>query len=133
MDKQRRKVEADLKITQEMVNDHERDQKGRWKVWLLRKKKISTYVKAWRWTEQCWQTAKGHKEMQSRIESNEEELEAERHKPGPRLKSREEHLQGAWWSVLKDLMKLVEPSAQIELNKKREAEIGKLQKRSWRG
>merc|ERR1719347_1953184 len=68
------------------------------------------------------------KELQSRIEVNEEELEAER-----QARSKSEKQRGALSRELDDLHGRVEEAggatmAQVELNKKREAEIGKLRR-----
>merc|ERR1711979_153026 len=68
------------------------------------------------------------KEMQSRIEVNEEELEAER-----QARSQAEKQRGTLSRELDDLTERVDEAsgataAQIELNKKREAEIGKLRR-----
>ena len=68
------------------------------------------------------------KEMQSRIEANEEELEAER-----QARSKAEKQRGTLASELDDLSERLEEaggatSAQVELNKKREAEVSKLRR-----
>merc|ERR1719225_2311715 len=68
------------------------------------------------------------KEMQARIEQNEEELEAER-----QARTNAEKQRGALSRELDDLQERVEEAggatmAQVDLNKKREAEIGKLRR-----
>merc|ERR1712048_1454402 len=68
------------------------------------------------------------KELQGRIEANEEELEAER-----QARSKAEKQKSTLARDLDDLTERLEEaggatSAQIELNKKREAEIGKLRR-----
>jgi len=129
MDKQRRKVEADLKITQEMVNDHERDKKEVEGMIVKKEKDISTSMsKLEDEQNNVGKLQKAIKEMQSRIESNEEELEAER-----QARSKAEKQRGTLARELDDLSERLDEaggatSAQIELNKKREAEIGKLRR-----
>merc|ERR1711863_242891 len=71
---------------------------------------------------------KAIKELQSRIETSEEELEAER-----QARSKAEKQRGTLARELDDLSERLDEaggatSAQVELNKKREAEIGKLRR-----
>ena len=71
---------------------------------------------------------KSIKELQSRIEANEEELEAER-----QAQSKDKKQRGTLAQELDNLGERLEEaggatSAQVELNKKREAEIGKLRR-----
>jgi len=129
MDKQRRKVEADLKVTQEMVNDLERDKKEVEGLISKKEKDISTNQSKLE-DEQSTvsKLQKAIKEMQSRIEANEEELEAER-----QARSKAEKQRGTLARELDDLSERLDEAggattAQIELNKKREAEIGKLRR-----
>merc|ERR1712198_143236 len=68
------------------------------------------------------------KELQSRIETSEEELEAER-----QARSKSEKQRGTLARELDDLGERLDEAggataAQVELNKKREAEIGKLRR-----
>merc|ERR1719474_1684516 len=129
MDKQRRKVEADLKVTQEMVNDLERDKKEL--EGLITKKEKETSVSQSKLEDEqnsVSKLQKSIKEMQSRIEANEEEPEAER-----QARSKAEKQRGTLARELDDLSERLDEaggatSAQIELNKKREAEIGKLRR-----
>merc|ERR1719239_739135 len=100
VDKQRRKVEADLKVCQEKVTDLEREKHDIESA--IVKKDQDIVVSQRRLEDEQSIVAKAQKaikELQSRIETSEEELEAE----------------GA-------------TAAQLELNKKREAEINKLRR-----
>jgi len=129
MDKQRRKVEADLKVTQEMVTDLERDKKE--VEGLIAKKEKEVSANQSRLEDEqnnVSKLQKAIKELQSRIEVNEEELEAER-----QARSKAEKQRGTLARELDDLSERLDEaggatSAQIELNKKREAEIGKLRR-----
>merc|ERR1712198_732919 len=129
MDKQRRKVEAGLKITQEVVNDLERDKKELEGL-ITKKEKETSVIQSKLEDEQntVSKLQKTIKEMQSRIEANEEELEAER-----QARSKAEKQRGTLARELDDLTERVEEAggatmAQVDLNKKREAEIGKLRR-----
>merc|ERR1719440_812403 len=79
VDKQRRKVEADLKVCQEKVTDLEREKKdieGN-----IQKKDAAIVVSQRRLEDEQAIVAKAQKaikELQSRVETSEEELEAER-------------------------------------------------------
>jgi myosin heavy chain 6/7 len=129
MDKQRRKVEADLKVTQEMVNDLERDKKEVESLIAKKEKEISVnQSKLEDEQNNVAKLQKSIKEMQGRIEISEEELEAER-----QARAKAEKQRGTLARELDDLSERLEEaggatSAQIELNKKREAEIGKLRR-----
>jgi len=129
MDKQRRKVEADLKVTQEVVVDLERDKKD---VESNIEKKDKDIADAQRRLEEeqmhVAKLQKTVKELQARIEAGEEELEAERS-----ARTNAEKQRGALARELDDLSERVEEAggataAQVDLNKKREAEIGKLRR-----
>merc|ERR1712198_513590 len=129
MDKQRRKVEADLKITQEVVNDLERDKKE--VEGLIGKKEKEISVNQSKLEDEqntVSKLQKTIKELQARIEANEEELEAER-----QARTNAEKQRGSLARELDDLSERVEEAggatmAQVDLNKKREAEIGKLRR-----
>merc|ERR1712154_136264 len=129
MDKQRRKVEADLKVTQEVVVDLERNKKD---VESAVEKKDADIHDAQRRLEDeqnnVAKLQKTIKEMQARIEQNEEELDAER-----QARTNAEKQRGSLARELDDLGERVEEAggatmAQVDLNKKREAEIGKLRR-----
>merc|ERR1712168_1144821 len=129
MDKQRRKIEADLKVTQEVVIDLERDKKEVESA--IEKKDGDIHQSQRRLEDEQANVAKLQKtikEMQARIEQNEEELEAER-----QARTNAEKQRGALSRELDDLQERVEGAggatmAQVDLNKKREAEIGKLRR-----
>jgi myosin heavy chain 6/7 len=129
MDKQRRKIEAELKVTQEQVTDLEKGKKdieGN----IAKKDKDIGDAQHKLDDEQnlVGKLQKSIKELQSRIEANEEELEAER-----QARSKAEKQRGTLARELDNLGERLEEaggatSAQVELNKKREAEIGKLRR-----
>merc|ERR1719189_680358 len=129
IDKQRRKVEADLKVCQERVVDLEREKKeikGN-----IQKKDADIVISQRRLEDEQSIVAKAQKaikELQSRVETSEEELEAER-----QARSKSEKQRGTLARELDDLGERLDEaggatSAQVELNKKREAEIGKLRR-----
>merc|ERR1719187_665678 len=129
MDKQRRKVEAQLTVCQEQVTDLERDKK---EIEIAISKKDSDIVaNQKRLEDQQNNTAKLQKtlkELQARVECREEELEAER-----QARCNAEKQKGTLARELDDLTERLDEAggatnAQMELNKKREAEIGKLRR-----
>jgi len=129
MDKQRRKIEAELKVCQEVVIDLERDKKEMEA--LIEKCDNSIAVSQRRLEEEqsiVGKLQKTVKEMQARVESQEGELDSER---GARTKA--EKQRGTLARELDDLSERVDEAggataAQVELNKKREAEINKLRR-----
>jgi len=129
VDKQRRKVEADLKINQEVVVDLERDKREMETMIDKTDKLISAAQK--RLEDEQSVVAKVQKlvkELQGRIEVQEEELDAER-----QARAKAEKQRGTLARELDDMHERVDEAggataAQIELNKKREAEIGKLRR-----
>merc|ERR1712002_828015 len=129
MDKQRRKVEAQLTVCQEQVTDLERDKK---EVEIAISKKDGDILTAQKKLEDQQNNVaklqKTVKELQARIESREEELEAER-----QARCNAEKQKGTLARELDDLTERLDEAggatnAQMELNKKREAEIGKLRR-----
>merc|ERR1719412_2275200 len=129
MEKQRRKIEGDLKISQEVVIDLERDKK---EFETLIEKKEKDIQDAQRRLEEeqniVAKLQKAIKELQGRIEVQEEELEAER-----QARTKAEKQRGGLARELDDLGERVEEAggataAQVDLNKKREAEINKLRR-----
>merc|ERR1719266_2965411 len=129
MEKQRRKIEGDLKVTQEVVIDLERDKK---ELETMIEKKDKDIHDAMRRLEDeqviVAKLQKAIKELQGRIESQEEELEAER-----QARTKAEKQRGGLARELDDLSERVEEAggatqAQVDLNKKREAEINKLRR-----
>jgi len=129
MDKQRRKIEGDLKVTQEVVIDLERDKKD--VEGCIDNKDKDIHDSQNRLADEqsiVGKLQKTIKELQGRIEQNEEELEGER---GARTNA--EKQRGGLSRELDDLSERVDEAggatmAQVDLNKKREAEIGKLRR-----
>merc|ERR1711997_1044029 len=129
MDKQRRKVEAELKVTQEVVTDLERDKKEVESI--IEKKDKEIHDNQRRLEEEQAIVAKMQKtikELQGRIETSEEELEAER-----QARTKAEKQRGGLARELDDLNERVDEAggatnAQVDLNKKRQCEIDKLRR-----
>ncbi|EDS44958.1 myosin heavy chain [Culex quinquefasciatus] len=127
VDKAKRKVEGDLKLTQEAVSDLERYKKELEQT-ILRKDKEISALSAKLEDEQnlVGKLQKQIKELQGRIEELEEEVEAER-----QARAKAEKQRADLARELEELGERLEEaggatSAQIELNKKREAELAKL-------
>jgi len=129
IEKQRRKIEGDLKVTQETVAELERNKKEIENLIARKEKDISTQASKLD-DEQALvaKILKAIKETQARVEELEEELEAERQARAKAERQRSD--------LARELEQLSErlneaggaTSAQIELNKKREAEVMKLRK-----
>merc|ERR1712088_1260802 len=125
----RRKVESDLKIAQEQATDLERAKKDIENYIVKKEKEIATFTTKLEDEQNLvGKLQKQIKELQSRIEANEEELEAER-----QARSKAEKQKSTIARDLDDLTERLEEAggattAQVELNKKREAEIGKLRR-----
>merc|ERR1719516_575793 len=129
VEKERRKLEGELKVTQETVADLERSKKEL-EATIMRKDNEITALAAKLDDEQglVGKVQKGIKEHQSRVEEMEEELEAERQ---ARVKAERQRS-----DLARELESMGErlneasgaTSAQVELNKKREAEVAKLRK-----
>merc|ERR1719245_1448290 len=129
VEKERRKVEGELKVTQETVAELERTKKELESV-IARKEKESVGLFGKLEDEQSLvaKVQKSIKEQQSRVEEMEEELEAER-----QARAKAERQRSDLARELENLgERLTEASgataAQIELNKKRESEVTKLRK-----
>merc|ERR1719245_1852510 len=129
VEKERRKVEGELKVTQETVSELERTKKELENV-IARKEKDAGGLFSKLEDEQSLvaKVQKSIKEQQSRVEEMEEELEAER-----QARAKAERQRSDLARELENLgERLTEASgattAQIELNKKREAEVTKLRK-----
>merc|ERR1711936_1513692 len=128
-EKQRRKIEGDLKVCQEVVADLERTKKDAENT-ISRKEKDYSALLSKLDDEQSLvaKIQKGIKENQAHVEELEEELEAERQARAKAERQRSD--------LAKELESLGErlneaggaTHGQIELNKKREAEVGKLRK-----
>ena len=129
IEKQRRKVEGELKVTQETVADLERHKKEAENA-IQRKEKELTSLSSRLDDEQgtVCKVQKSIKEVQARVEEMEEELEAERQARAKAERQRSD--------LAREMERLGErlieaggaTHAQIELNKKRESEVGKLRK-----
>merc|ERR1719361_2810438 len=125
----RRKLEGELKVTQETVADLERSKKEL-EAAIARKEKDLGGLSSKLEDEQSivGKVQKTIKEIQARVEELEEELEAERQARAKAERKRSD--------LARELEQLGErlneaggaTSAQVELNKKREAEVGKLRK-----
>jgi chromosome segregation ATPase len=129
VEKERRKVEGDLKVTQESVADQERTKKEL-ESSIERKEKDASGLLSKLDDEQSLvaKIQKGIKENQAHVEELEEELEAERQARAKAERQRSD--------LARELENMGErlgeasgaTSAQIELNKKREAEVTKLRR-----
>merc|ERR1719188_2875180 len=129
IEKTRRKLEGELKVTQETVNDLERSKKEL-EAAIARKEKDLGGLSSKLEDEQSIvaKVQKTIKEIQARVEELEEELEAERQARAKAERKRSD--------LAKELDQLGErlneaggaTAAQVELNKKRDFEIGKLRK-----
>merc|ERR1712209_228460 len=129
IEKERRKIEGELKIMQETVSELERTRKELENA-IQRKEKDASGLMSKLEDEQSLvaKVQKTIKEVQARIEEMEEELEAERQGRAKAERQRSD--------LARELENLGErlgeasgaTSAQIELNKKREAEVTKLRR-----
>merc|ERR1712077_177299 len=129
IEKARRKLEGELKVTQESVSDLERSKKEL-EAAIARKEKDLGGLSSKLEDEQSIvaKVQKTIKEIQARVEELEEELEAERQARAKAERKRSD--------LARELEQLGErlneaggaTNAQVELNKKREAEVGKLRK-----
>merc|ERR1712114_27654 len=129
LEKQKRKVEGDLKMAQDSVADLERAKRDL-EVVIGNKDKNNHELAAKLDDEQnlVAKSQKGIKELQGRVEAMEEELEAER-----QARAKAESQRSDLAREIDQLgVRLDEASgattAQVELNKKREAEVQKLRK-----
>jgi myosin heavy chain 6/7 len=127
VDKLKRKVEGDLKLTQETVSDLER-MRSELTQGVQRKEKEASAIGAKIEDEATLGSkySKQTKELQSRLEELDEELSIERGNRGKAEKSR-----SMLKKDLEDLGSRLEEAGantatQVELNKKREAELGRL-------
>merc|ERR1719264_691042 len=128
-EKTRRKVEGELKVTQETVSDLQQ-QKEEHESTILRKEKDLTALSS-KLDEEQGHVAKLQKvikEHQARVEEAEEELEAER-----QARAKAERQRSDLARELESLGERLNEAggathAQVELNKKRDAEVQKLRK-----
>jgi myosin heavy subunit len=129
LEKERRKIQGDLKMTQETVSEIERSNKEL-EAAILRKDNEITGLASALDDEQSLvsKIQKSIKEQQGHVEELEEELEAERQARAKAERQRSD--------LAREMESLGErlneasgaTSAQVELNKKREAEVNKLRK-----
>merc|ERR1711910_212693 len=129
LEKQKRKVEGDLKMAQDGVAELERSKRDI-EVTINNKDKNNAQLAAKLDDEQnlVAKAQKGIKEIQGRVEGMEEELEAERQARAKAERQRSD--------VAREIDSLGErldeasgaTTAQVELNKKRDAEVNKLRK-----
>jgi len=129
VEKERRKMEGDLKMSQDLVLDLERSKKEVEQAIIRKDSELATLMGKLD-DEQggVGRTQRTIKENQSRVEELEEELEAERQS---RAKSERQRADlSREYDELADRLEesCVTTAAQIELNKKREAEIVKMRK-----
>merc|ERR1711976_346283 len=129
IEKQRRKVEGDLRVMQESVSELERNKKELENS-IGRKEKDLTVLSSKLDDEQSivGKLQKSIKETQGRVEEMEEELEAER-----QARAKAERQRSDLARELESLGERLNEAggathAQVELNKKREAEVQKLRK-----
>merc|ERR1712223_161276 len=129
VEKTRRKVEGELKMAQETVNDLEQNKRQLENV-IGKKEKDISVLNAKLEDEQSLvgKVQKAIKEHQGRVEEREEELEAER-----QARAKAERQRSDLARELESLGERLNEAggathAQVELNKKREAEVQKLRK-----
>merc|ERR1719462_208695 len=129
VEKERRKVQGELKMAQETVADIERDNKEI-EAAILRKDNEMCSLSSALDDEQSLvqKIQRGIRELQGRIEEMEEELEAERQARAKAERQRSDLAREM--DSLGDRLNEASgaTSAQVELNKKREAEVNKLRK-----
>ena len=129
VEKERRKLEGDLKMAQETVNDFERQKRESEQAIMRKDTELHQMMNALD-DEQSGMNRmqKAVKEVQARVEEMEEELEAERQ--GRTKAERQRQDLAREYDELGERLDEsgVATAAQIELNKKREAEIGKMRK-----
>merc|ERR1719228_1149893 len=129
IEKERRKIEGELKICQETVSELERSKKEIEAAIMRKENEIgSLSYKLDDEQSLVGKTQKSIKELQGRIEEMEEELEAER-----QARSKAERQRSDLARELESLGERLNEAtgtthAQIELNKKRESEVSKLRK-----
>merc|ERR1711992_93625 len=129
IEKQRREVEGDLRVSQEVVSDLERTKKELENSIARREKDLGILGSKLDDDQGIVAKAqKGIKEVQGRVEELEEELEAER-----QARAKAERQRSDLARELESLGERLNEAggathAQVELNKKREAEVQKLRK-----
>merc|ERR1712012_690460 len=129
LEKERRKVEGELKLAQDQVTELERDKRNIENALVMKDKDISALsLKLEDEQAIVGKSQKNIKEIQGRIEELEAELEAER-----QARAKAERQRSDLAREIEDLGHRLDEAggatnAQVELNKKREAELNKLRK-----
>jgi len=129
VEKSKRKVEGDLKLTQEAVADLERSKKEIEATVLRKDKEVASLASKIEDEQVLFsKSQKQLKELSARADELEEEIEHERH-----ARSKAEKNKQRLSKELEDLSDRLDEaggatSAQIEINKKREGELGKLRR-----
>merc|ERR1712227_741806 len=129
LEKERRKVEGELKLAQDQVTELERDKRNIENALVMKDKDISALsLKLEDEQAIVGKSQKNIKEIQGRIEEFEQELEAER-----QARAKAERQRSDLAREIEDLGHRLDEAggatnAQVELNKKREAELNKLRK-----
>merc|ERR1712241_256576 len=129
VEKQRRKIEGELKMAQETVSDIEQNKRELENIIARKEKDISAFnAKLEDEQSLVSKIQKAIKENQGRVEELEEELEAER-----QARAKAERQRSDLARELESLGERLDEAggataAQLELNKKREAEVQKLRK-----
>merc|ERR1712123_253003 len=129
LEKQKRKVEGDLKISQDTLVDYEREKRDLEGV-IAAKEKNNLDLQAKLSDEQglVAKNQKSVKELQGRVEALEEELEAERQARAKAERQRSDLAREMEGLGDRYTEATGATAAQVELNKKRESEIAKLRK-----
>nr|XP_057904384.1 myosin-8-like [Doryrhamphus excisus] len=129
MERSRRKLEGDMKLSQETIVDLE-NERQQMEAKLVKKELESINLQSKMEDEQVLtaQLQKQSKELQARIEELEEQVEAERS-----TRAKVEKQRSQLWRDLEELGERLEEAggataAQVEMNKKREAEFQKLRR-----
>merc|ERR1719195_1189122 len=129
LEKQKRKIEGDLKMAQDSVNDLEREKRDIENIIGAKEKNVHMLSAKLDDEQSLVESAqKNIKELQARVEAAEEELEAER-----QARAKAERQRSDLAREIEQLGERYDEAsgatvAQVELNKKREAEIVKLRK-----
>ena len=129
LEKERRKIEGELKLAQDQVAELERDKRNIENALVTKEKDISGLsLKLEDEQAIVGKSQKNIKEIQGRIEELEQELEAER-----QARAKAERQRSDLAREIEDLGHRLDEAggatnAQVELNKKREAELNKLRK-----
>merc|ERR1719394_1133310 len=129
VEKERRKLQGELKLAQDQVAELDREKKNAEGVLVQKDRDIATRATVEKERRKLQgESQKGVKEVQGRIEELEEELEAER-----QSRSKAERQRSDLAREIEELGHRLDEAggatnAQVELNKKRENEIAKLRK-----